>query len=53
MLELYTEFELITAQQLCLERNRDTPNAQDLADAVKLCARWNMQRMKLNLRPWQ
>lgn len=42
MLELYTEFELITAQQLCPERNRDTPNEQDLADAVKLCARWNM-----------
>lgn len=52
MLELYTEFELTTAAQLFLERNRDTPNAQDLADAVKLCARWNMQRMKGGLRPW-
>lgn len=52
MLPLYTAFELTTAAQLCLERNRDEPNEQDLADAVKLCARWNMQRMKGGLRPW-
>ena len=53
MLELYTAFELTTAHQLCLERNRDEPTERDLQDAVKLCARWNMQRIKLNLRPWQ
>jgi len=25
-----TEFELITAQQLCLERNRDEPSEKDM-----------------------
>ena len=53
MLKLYTEFELITAGQLCRERNRDEPNDLDIADAVRLCAVWNNQRIKLGLRPWQ
>lgn len=52
MLKLYTEFELITAGQLCLERGRDEPNELDLADAVKMCSRWNNQRIKLGLKPW-
>ena len=52
MLNLYTDFELATANQLCLERNRDEPNETDLADAVEIVTRWNQQRMKLGLRPW-
>lgn len=52
MLNLYTEFEQITAAQLCLERNRDTPNDKDLADAVQMVTRWNQARIKLGLRPW-
>jgi len=52
MLKLHTPFELITAKQLCFERNRDEPNDNDLADAVKLCVKWNNQRIKLGLRPW-
>ena len=52
VLELYTEFELITAAQLCLERNRDEPTERDFADAVEMCSKWNQQRIKAGLRPW-
>lgn len=52
MLNLYTEFEQTTAAQLCLERNRDTPNDKDLTDAVKMVTAWNQSRIKLGLRPW-
>lgn len=51
--ELCTDFELATAAQLCLERNRDEPNEKDLSDAVKMCTRWNMQLIKGGLRPWK
>jgi hypothetical protein len=51
-LPLITDFEQTTAAQLCLERNRDTPNDKDLADTVKMCSRWNKQRKQLELRPW-
>lgn len=53
MLPLFTEFEIVTAEQLCLERNRDTPNDKDFQDAVAMAASWNNQRIKLGLRPWQ
>lgn len=53
MLPLYTEFEIITAEQLCLERNRYEPNDADYADAVKMAAKWNNYRIKNGLRPWQ
>ena len=53
MLKIYTQFELITAGQLCLDRGRDEPNEKDLADSVKLCVKWNNQRIKLGLRPWK
>ncbi len=53
MLPLYTEFELATAETLCLERNRDEPNEQDLNDAVAMCARWNQKRIKMGMRAWQ
>jgi hypothetical protein len=52
-LALFNDFEQATAQQLAYERNRDTPTEQDLADAVGICARWNLQRVKLELKPWQ
>jgi len=52
-LNLYTDLELATAQQLCLERNRDEPNERDLADAVKMCTRWNRQRIKFGLKLWK
>lgn len=52
MLELFTEFEIITAQQICLERNREKPNDADYADAVKLAAKWNDTRIKNGLKPW-
>ena len=52
-LPLYTEFELATAETLCLERNRDEPNEQDLNDAVAMCARWNQKRIKMGMRAWQ
>ena len=52
MLQLYTEFELATAHQLCLELNSDEPNEKDLADAVKMVTRWNQARIKDGLRPW-
>jgi hypothetical protein len=51
-LALYTQFEQTTAAQLCLERNRDTPNEKDLADAVKMCSRWNKQRRECGLPVW-
>jgi hypothetical protein len=53
MLPLYTEFERITAETLCLERNRDEPNEQDLNDAVAMCVRWNQKRIKMGMRAWQ
>ena len=53
MLNLYTAFELATAQQLAWERGHDEPKERDLADAVTLAAKWNRQRIKLGLRPWQ
>jgi hypothetical protein len=53
MLGLYTEFELITAQQLCLERNRDEPNEKDLQDAVKISCKWNKKRKLMGLKPWK
>ena len=49
MLPLFTEFEIITAEQLCLERNREKPNDVDYADAVKLAAKWNNDRIKNGL----
>lgn len=52
-LPCYSDFELATAEQLCLERNRDTPNDSDFADAVNLSVKWNNWRIKNNLRPWQ
>jgi hypothetical protein len=52
-LALYNEFEQSTAAQLALERNRDTPTEQDMADAVVMCARWNLQRVKFGLKPWK
>jgi hypothetical protein len=52
-LALYTDFELTTAAQLCLERNRDTPNDKDLADAVVMCSRWNKQRKERGLVAWR
>lgn len=52
MLNPYTDFEQVTAKQLCLERNRDTPNDKDLADAVRMARAWNQQRIKLGLWPW-
>jgi hypothetical protein len=51
-LALYTQFELTTAAQLCLERNRDTPSDKDLADAVVMCSRWNRQRKERGLPVW-
>jgi hypothetical protein len=51
-LPLYTEFELATAETLCLERNRDEPNEQDLNDAVAMCARWNQKRINMGMRVW-
>lgn len=53
MLELYTEFEIATAQQLAFERNRDEPNKADLDEAVKLAAKWNKKRQEQGLRPFQ
>ena len=51
-LALYTEFEETTANQLALERNRDTPSEKDMADAVKLAAKWDKQRKQQGLKPW-
>lgn len=53
MLPLFTEFEIITAKQLCLERNREKPNDVDYQDAVKLAAKWNNDRNKNGLKPFQ
>lgn len=53
MLPLFTEFEIITAQQLCLERNRDKPNQADYDDAVKMAAKWNNCRIKNGLKLFQ
>lgn len=53
MLNLYTDFEIATAQQLAFERNRDEASEQDLQDAVKLAAGWNNKRLELGLRPFQ
>ena len=52
-LALFNDFESATAQQLAYERNRDTPSEQDMADAVVMCARWNLQRVELELKAWQ
>jgi len=48
-----TEFELTTAQQLCLERNRDEPNEKDIEDAIKMACKWNQKRIKMGLKSWQ
>lgn len=48
-----TEFELITAKQLCLERNRDEPNDKDIEDAIKMACKWNQKRIKMGLKSWQ
>lgn len=48
-----TEFELITAQQLCLERNRDEPNEKDIEDAIKMACKWNQKRIKAGLKSWR
>jgi hypothetical protein len=53
MLPLYTDFELATANQLCLERNRDEPNEQDLRDAVVMSCRWNQKRKLMELPAWK
>jgi len=47
-----TEFELVTAEQLCLERNRDEPNEKDIEDAIKMACKWNMKRIKRGLPAW-
>ena len=47
------EFELATAQQLCLERNRDEPNEKDIADAIEMACRWNKQRIERGLKTWE
>ena len=52
-LNLFTEFELATAQQLAWERDRDEPNERDLQDAIAMAAKWNQQRIKLGLKPFQ
>lgn len=46
------DFEAATAQQLAYERNRDEPNEKDEQDAIKLCSKWNKQRIKENMRAW-
>ena len=51
-LPLITDFEQSTAAQLALERNRDTPSEKDLADAVRMCSKWNKQRKEIGLRLW-
>jgi hypothetical protein len=48
-----TEFELVTAQQLCLERNRDEPSEKDIKDAIKMACKWNMKRINMGLKSWQ
>lgn len=53
LLPLFTEIEQITAEQLCLERNRDKPNDVDCADAVKMMAKWNNYRIENGLKPFQ
>jgi hypothetical protein len=52
-LPLITDFEHSTANQLALERNRDTPSDKDLSDAVRMCSKWNEQRKEIGLRLWQ
>jgi hypothetical protein len=52
-LPLITDLESATAQQLAWERNRDTPSEKDLADAVVMSARWNLQRVEMGLKAWQ
>jgi hypothetical protein len=52
-LALYNDLEQATAQQLAYERNRDTPSEQDMADAVVMCARWNLQRIEFGLKLWK
>lgn len=47
-----TTFERTTANQLCLERNRDKPNERDLQDAVVMVARWNDKREMMGLEIW-
>lgn len=47
-----THFELVTAHQLCLDRNRDEPNSEDLQDAIEMAARWNTKRKAMGLEPW-
>jgi hypothetical protein len=48
-----TEFEQVTAEQLCLERNRDEPNEKDIEDAIKMTCKWNQKRIKMGLKSWQ
>jgi hypothetical protein len=47
-----TEFELILAQTICLERNRDEPNEEDMRNAIAMACRWNLSRIKRGLKAW-
>lgn len=44
-LPINSEFELITAEQLAWSKGRDKPSAEDVAQAEKMVARWNLIRI--------
>lgn len=50
-LPINSEFELITAEQLAWSKGRDTPSQEDLAQAEKMVARWNLIRISRNQKP--
>lgn len=50
-LPINTEFELITAEQLAWSKGRYIPNREDLAQAEKMVARWNLIRISRNQKP--
>jgi hypothetical protein len=47
-LPINSEFELITAEQLAWSKGRDDVTDEDLRQAVKMVARWNLIRKQRN-----
>ena len=47
-LPINSEFELITAEQLAWSKGRDIPTREDLAQAEKVVAGWNLIRKQRN-----
>ena len=51
-LQLLTDFERTTAQQLAWCNGKDKPTEREYVQAVKLAAKWNKKRLLVGLGAW-